>query len=151
MTTESLSSVMLDVLKNNRRVGKTLVDAYRVKSTQFVDKNLSGKFGDRGQKVSDFLIQGIDTASDSAAATLVKVCDFASSAITKIIDNAYATKYSNLVSKMALPGVKIARNLSGKLADRLGQLDRTTGTTARTRTGGKAVKHRRAHRHAAAR
>jgi hypothetical protein len=151
MTSETLSSVMLDVLKNNRRVGKILVDAYRVKSTQFVEKNLSGKFGDRGQKVGDFLIKGIDTAADSGAGALVKVCEQASSAIRKIVDNAYATKYFDLVGKIALPGAKIARNLSGKLADRLGKLDRSAGTKARTRSGRKTVKHRRAQRSAAAR
>ena len=142
MTSESLSAVVLDVLKNNRSLGKSLVGADRVGGTRLIKKNLSGKFGNRAQKATDFLIRSIDIGSDRADRALDKVFDLTSTAIVKVADNKYATQYFDLVSKVTLPTAKVARSLGGKLADRINKVHYTGGT----KTGVKAVKHRRARR-----
>jgi hypothetical protein len=147
MASETLDSVVLDVLKNNRRIGKSFVGAYRVGGTRLIRRSPSGKLGERGQKVGDLMIQGIDKASDGANGALDKVYDLAANAIAKTADNDYAAKYFDLVGKVALPSAKLARNLSGKLAARVGKVYRSAGPKA----GAKVVKQRRAGRKAAAR
>jgi|GEM_PF-2335954 len=57
MTSESYASVVLDVLKQNRNVGKSLVETFRVGDISLVEKNLSGKLGSRGDKVTNLLIK----------------------------------------------------------------------------------------------
>jgi hypothetical protein len=146
MKTESLNSVMVDVLKNNRQVGKSLVEAYRTGGTKLVEKSLSGRFGARGLKVGEFLIKGIGKASDTAEDAMGMMCNRACGVLVKIDDNKYAAKYLGLVSKVTLPSAKIVRNLSGKLAQRVGKGPRSAATSTRR----KRVKHRPMHRKAAA-
>ena len=123
MTSESYGSVVLDVLKQNRKVGKSLVDAYRVGGISLVQKNLSGKLGRRGDKVTNLLIKGIAKTSDGTEVALNIVGDQASKAIEAVIakvdgvENKYATKVIDVFSRISLPGAKIARRLSSKLAE----------------------------------
>lgn len=122
MASETLSSVVLDALKQNRKVGKSFVDAYRVGGIQLIEKNLSGRLGTRGKKVTGLLVKGIGKASDGAERALDTVCDQAAKAVQSVaakvggVDNPYAVKYLDFVGKITLPGAKIARNLSTKLA-----------------------------------
>jgi hypothetical protein len=138
MKTESLNAVMLDVLRNNQQVGKSLVEAYRTRGTRLVEKGLSPRFGGTGQKVGDFLVKGIDKSSDSAEGMMTGLCKRACDLLAKLDDNPYAVKYLGLVGKAALPGAKIVRNLSGRLADRVTSGHRSAATAQRTRR----VKHR---------
>jgi hypothetical protein len=141
MASESLNSVVIDVLQNNRKAGKSFIEAYRsggVRLTSQVEsgwenvidkragklnKKLRSKLIDGGQKVTQFLAQRIEMISDGADKTLDKVYKQATTAVEKVatkvesVDNQYATKYFDYVGKVALPGVKLARGLSGKLVD----------------------------------
>jgi hypothetical protein len=146
MKTESLNAVMFDVFKNNRQVGKSLVEVYRTGSKRLVGKSLADRFGGRGQKVGDFLIKGIDKASDSAEGMMTDVCNRACGLLEKLDDSKYAARYMGLVGKIALPGAKFARNLSGKLAERVASNHPASGTG----NHGRRVKHRPLHRKSAA-
>jgi len=156
MASESLSSVVLDVLKQNRKVGKSFVDAYRVGGKRIIERNLSDKLGNRGKKIGGLLVKGISKASDGADLALEKVCDQASSAVRKVaakvsgMDNRYAAKYFSLVGKVTLPGAKIARDLSTKLAEGTAKAYKRPGTKAVAKPARKVAKRGRTAQKAAA-
>ena len=133
MTSESYGSVVLDVLKQNRKVGKSLVDTYRVGGISLVEKNLSGKLGNRGEKVTKLLIKGIAKTSDGTEVALNIVSDQASKAIEAVIakvdgvENKYATKVFDVLGRISLPGAKIARSLSSKLAEGTANIQKRAG------------------------
>jgi hypothetical protein len=124
MSNQSLSLVVLDVLKNNRKVGKAMVQAYRTGGTRLVKQQLPGALGNRGEKVTNFLANGIGRTSDVVDVALDKFYGHASKVVAKVaatvdgVDNEYATKYFGFISNLALPGARIARNMSSKVADR---------------------------------
>lgn len=155
MASESYGSVVLDVLKQNRKIGKSLVDTCRVGGIRLVEKNLSGKLGYRGDKVTNLLIKGIAKAADGTEVALNMVGDRASKAIEAVIakvdgvENEYATKYFNVLSRISLPGAKIARSLSSKLAEGTAKIEKRAGTLVADKAPRKAVK--RSGRKAAAR
>jgi len=127
MLNQSLSFVVLDVLKNNRKVGKAIVKAYRTGGTRLVKQQLPGALGNRGEKVSSFLANGIGKTSDVVDVALDKIYDRASKAVAKVaatvdgVENQYAAKYFDLISNLALPGARIARDMTSKVADRAGK------------------------------
>jgi hypothetical protein len=139
MATESVSSVVIDVLKNNREAGKSLIKAYRTGGTRILrgcdaqwnrvidlggdklNKKIRARLLDGGQVVSEFLAgqivgiahtvgRALDTAYDQAASLVSLVS-------TKVdaIDLPYAPKYVGYVSAGALPGVKLVRKVSETL------------------------------------
>src|SRR5271154_3305336 len=128
MSNQSLSLVVLDVLKNNRKVGKAIVKAYRMGGTRLVKQQLPGALGNRGEKVTNFLANGIGRTSDVVDAALDKIYGHASKAVVKVaatvggLENEYATKYFDLMSNLALPGARIARDMSGKVAQRTSKI-----------------------------
>jgi len=141
MATESLSSVVIDVLKNNHKVGKSVIDAYRVGGARLAsqlesrwewvldtragkfNKGLHSRLTNGGQKVSHFLSQRIEKLSNTADKALEKAYDGAATVVKKVtakvdaVDNEYATRYFDYVGKVTLPSAKLARGLTEKLAD----------------------------------
>lgn len=99
MTSESYASVVLDVLKQNRNVGKSLVETFRVGDISLVEKNLSGKLGSRGDKVTNLLIK----RRRRSEAVIAKVDG---------VENKYAAKVFDVLGRISLPGAKMARSLS---------------------------------------
>jgi hypothetical protein len=124
MSNQSLSLVVLDVLKNNRKVGKAIVKAYRTGGTRLVKQQLPGALGDRGEKVTKFLADRIGRTSDVVDVALDKIYDHASKAVVRAaatvdgVENRYAAKYFDLVSNLTLPGARMARDVSGMVAAR---------------------------------
>jgi hypothetical protein len=150
MASESLSAVVLDVLKQNRKVGKSVVDAYRTGGTRLIEKNLSSRLGTRGKKVTGLLVKGIGKASDGAERALDTVCDQATKAVESVaakvngVENQYAAKYFDLVGKITLPSAKIARNLSTKIAAGTAKVYKSPAKTVAHKSTRKAVKRSRA-------
>jgi hypothetical protein len=132
MSNQSLSLVVLDVLKNNRKVGKAILKAYRNGGTRLVKQQLPVALGHRGEKVTNFLANGIGKSSHVVDVTLDKIYSHASKAVEKVaaavdgVENQYATKYFDLVSSLTLPGARIARDMSGKVAARTGKVHART-------------------------
>jgi len=149
MTSELLSSVVRDVLKNNRKTGKSVVLAYRVGGKRLIQKSGVDKLGNGGQKVTSILLKGINKVSNGAEGLVDTVYDRASQAVEKVaetvdgVGNEYATQYFDLVSKAAMPGAKIARGLSGKVATRISKIYGNGQAPAR-RVVNKVVRKRRA-------
>ena len=150
MSNQSLSLVVLDVLKNNRKVGKAIVKAYRNSGTRLVKQQLPGALGNRGEKVTTFLANGIGRASDVVDVALDNIYDRASKAVVKVaatvdgVENKYATKYLDLMSNLTLPGARMARDLSSKVADRTSKIHGRSVKKAARKVVRKAAKKGRA-------
>jgi hypothetical protein len=150
MSNQSLSLVVLDVLKNNRKVGKAIVKAYRTGGTRLVKQQLPGALGNRGEKVTSFLANGIGRTSDVADGALDKIYNHASKAIVKVaatvdgVENQYASKYFDLIANLTLPSARIARNVSGKVAARTSKTHGRTATKVARKAVRKIVKKGRA-------
>jgi hypothetical protein len=123
MAIEALSEAFLDLLENNRRVGKSVTEIYRVGGVKLVEQGLSGRLGARGERISTLLVDGIDKAS----ARVVKVVDKVHGSVSKTVvgvaarvgelESAKTKSYLAFVGKVNLPAVKAASAVSGKLAD----------------------------------
>ena len=59
MATENLSSVVLDVVENNRRVAQSLLGAYRTGSSKLIGQTLRGRFGDRGYFIEPTVLTNV--------------------------------------------------------------------------------------------
>ena len=146
MAGESLSIVVLGALEQNQKIAKSLVAAYRDGGTRIVEKTLRGNLGDRGEGVADFLIGRIAKASGAAERALDIVSDQVTKAIRTVVDtvggveNKYATKYFDLLGQISLPGARLARGLSGKLAEGSAKIHKPSATKASARTPRKPVK-----------
>jgi len=122
MATENLSSVVLDVVENNRRVAQSLLGAYRTGSSKLIGQTLRGRFGDRGKQAAEFLVQGLDKASNGIEAAVGGLSRQMSQAVSQIdgwidrVENPYASGYLHYLSALNLPGAKVVRALSGRLA-----------------------------------
>lgn len=140
---ESVGSLLSDVLANNRKTFKSVIGAYRVGGVRLAqgmgvnleraleeqagrfNKDLRVRLVDSSGKVRDFCSARIENVSDGAAKTLDKLYSTAVSAVEKVservvaVENPYAQKYFSYVEKAALPSVKMARNLSGRVAARV--------------------------------
>jgi hypothetical protein len=141
MTSEKVSSVVLDILENNRKTGKSIIESYRKggirlthriesgwekvidKGASRLDKKLRAKLVDGGHKLTGFWSKRVATVSDTAEKALDKVYDGATKAFESVkskvegVDNKYASQYFTYVGKAALPGAKLALDLSARLAD----------------------------------
>jgi hypothetical protein len=121
MATESLSAVVIEVLENNLRAGKSFIEAYRVGGVRLAHK--LGSRWERGQNVAEIWSSRIAQVSTGADKVLEKVYDSATSAIETVservgtVGNPYAVRYFDYVGKAALPGMKLARALSNRVAD----------------------------------
>jgi phage-related protein len=141
MASETLSSVVLEILENNLKTSKSFIESYRKggmkiasriesgweqvvdKGASRLDKKIRTRLVDGGQKVTNFLSNRVAGVSDTAESAMDKVYDGATKAIEKVsskvggVDNKYASKYFDYVGKATLPGAKLALNLSNRLAD----------------------------------
>jgi hypothetical protein len=141
MATESVTSVFLNVLENNRNAGKSLIKAYRAGGTRFIrgvdsrwdrvvdiggsklNKKLRSKIHDGSRTVVGFCASRLDTISSNADKALNSVYDRAESVVNGVsskvdsLDMPYASKYLSFVGTRALPSVKLARTISDKLSD----------------------------------
>jgi hypothetical protein len=121
MATESLSAVVIEVLENNLRAGKSFIEAYRVGGVRLA--HAIGARWERGQKVAEMWGTRIAQVSTGADKVLEKVYGGATSAIETVservgtVDNPYAVRYFDYVGKAALPGMKLVRTLSNRMAD----------------------------------
>jgi len=127
MAPERLSSVMLEVVENNRRLAHALVKAYRRGSGQLIDRSLSGRFGARGEQLSELITWGVDRVAERAEAAVTSIFGEVSKAVSQMgdwadqVDNPYATLSLQLFRTVNLPGARAARALSGRLAAGVGQ------------------------------
>jgi hypothetical protein len=141
MASESVSSVVLDILENNRKTGKSVVESYRKggirlthriesgwvkvidKGASKLDKKLRAKLVEGGHKVTDFWSKRVVAVSDTAEKALDMAYDGAAKAFETVkskvegVDNKYANQYLAYIGKAALPSAKIALDLSARLAD----------------------------------
>jgi hypothetical protein len=142
MSNESLSSLVLDVLDNNRKVGKSIVGAYREGGTRLVSRRLFLALGSRGERIDDLLVAGVGKASDGADYALDTFYDRASRVVTKVastvdtLGDRYSPVSLNFVRNAVLPGARIARRLSTRLAARCGRFY----TADAAKTVGKSAK-----------
>jgi len=140
MATESLNSVVNDVLKNNRKTAKSFIEVYRVGGTRLasefesrwerliegragkLDERVRSKLIDAAKKVSSTMTTGIEKVSTGAEKAVNVVYDRAASAVQKMSDgignvgNSYATTYFDYVGKVTLPSLKLTRDLSDRVA-----------------------------------
>lgn len=136
---DSVGSLLNDVLENNRKTLKSVIEAYRVGGVRLtqgigvrwervleggpLNKTLRVRLVDGSGKVRDLCSSGIEKVSDGADKTLTKIYDTAVSTVEKVgervvaVENPYAVKYLGYVEKAALPSVKLARDLSQRVAD----------------------------------
>jgi len=159
MSTESLSSIVLDVVANNRQIAKSIVGACRRSAARISDSPLSRLLGQRGARLDDLLSRGIGKTSDGAHYVLDRLYDRVSDVVTKTgsavdeVGSQYSPACLNLARQAALPGARMARAISATLATRAGKSigagtaksarkasARTTRTTRTTRTSIKARK-----------
>jgi hypothetical protein len=141
MASESLSSVVLEILENNLKTGKSVIESYRKggqklaskiesgwvtvvdKGASRLDKKIRTRLVDGGQKVTNFVSDRVAGVSDTAGSALDKVYDRAAKAVETVssrvegVNNEYASKYFDYVGKVTLPGAKLALNLSNRLAN----------------------------------
>ncbi|MET0659867.1 MAG: hypothetical protein ABW110_17100 [Steroidobacteraceae bacterium] len=137
---ESVGSLLSDVLENNRKALKSVIEAYRLGGVRLaqgvgvrleraleegagrLNKNLRVTLVDSSGKVRDFCSQRIEDVSAGADKTVNKFYDTAISAVEIVgervvaVENPYAQKYLGYVEKAALPSVKLARDLSVRVA-----------------------------------
>jgi len=141
MATESLSAVVIEVLENNLRAGKSFIEAYRVGGERLAHeiesrwervidartRRLNAKVRDKliegGQKIAEMCSARIAQVSTGADKVLERVYGGATSAVETVservgtVDNQYVGRYFDYVGKAALPGLKLARTLSNRMAD----------------------------------
>ena len=122
MSSESVSSVIVDVLDNNRKVGRAVVGLYRRGGTKLLDKSLPGALGSRKRRVKDLLQSAIGKASDTTDNALDTVYDRTAKTVVKVatkvdgFTDQYAPKIGQLARQIALPGARIARGVSARVA-----------------------------------
>jgi hypothetical protein len=136
---DSVGSLLNDVLENNRKACKSVIAAYRVggvRVTQGIgvrwervlkdgplNKTLRVSLVGGSGKLRNLCNSGIEKVSHGADRTLERVYDTAIATVEKVgdrvvaVENPYAVKYFGFVEKAALPSVKLARDLSQRMAD----------------------------------
>jgi hypothetical protein len=128
MSRESLSSIVVDILENNKGVAKSIIGAHRQVGARISDLKLCRAFGYRGEQVTDLLKAGIGKASDGVEFALDKFYDQASKTFVKVADTVngvgdkYAPTYLNLARNVTLPGARVAREVSVRLASRANKI-----------------------------
>jgi hypothetical protein len=141
--------VVLDAVKNNRRVAQALIGAYRTGSCKLVGRSLHGRFGDRGKQAAELLIKGIDNASNGIEAAIRGFSSQMSKAVSQVdgwigrVENPYASRYLQYVGALNLPGARLVRAVSGRLAS---GADRIYGGADSRRTEARAESVRRRRR-----
>jgi hypothetical protein len=142
MATENATSLVQDLLANNVRVSKQLIGAYR-SATGYVVTRMDGgvkkvlgstpatrvnvtvlnNVGAAAERLTGFYSKAFERVSDSADKIVDEIGDRTSGAIEKVattvtnMDNKYASRYVEIVGRVSLPALKLARDLSVKLAD----------------------------------
>jgi hypothetical protein len=128
MSSESLSSVIIDLLDNQHKVGRAVVGLYRRGGTKLLDQSLPESLGNRGRQVKDVLESVIVKASDGADVALDKLYGNTAKAVGKLatkVDGVgvrYAPICLNLARQITLPGALIARKVSATLASTAGKI-----------------------------
>jgi hypothetical protein len=122
MSSESLSSVIIDLLDNQHKIGRAVVGLYRGGGTKLLDKSLLESLGNRGQQVKDVLESVIGKASDGADVALDKLYGNTAKAVEKLatkvdsVGGQYGPRCLNLARQITLPGARIARKVTATLA-----------------------------------
>jgi phage-related protein len=137
MATESLSSVVIDMLETNRTTGKSAIEVYRSGVTRIakgvesvieagagrINKKLQGNIAKRTRRLTGLVTDRVAKVSDGAGKALDRVYDGFANAVHTVskrvdsIDNGYATRYFDYVGKAALPSVKLTRDVTTRIAD----------------------------------
>ena len=141
MTQETLSSVTLATIENYRQVANRATRAYRLGSQRLIvalnnglEKNLDSRTQRIAPQITDtvkaartrvghLVVKGIDgatrrteqvvdTGSDLAAQQVKKAANFAAGVTNPVLVNGLQA-----AARLSLPGVKLAMNVSGKLAE----------------------------------
>jgi len=145
MSNESVSSLVLDVLEHHRKFGKSIVDAYRQGGTRLVGRSFSRVLGERGERLDDLLTSGIGRASDGVEIALDKLYARTSTLVAKVASRVdemgehYSPVCLKLMRNVALPGAKIARGMSAKLASRAGKIHLAGATKTAVKSSRKAA------------
>jgi len=166
MASEKVGSIVLDILENNRKTGRSIIESYRKggirlnhriesgwekvidKGAGRLDKKLCAKLVDGGHKLTGFWSKQVTMVSDAAEKALDTVYDGATKAFEKVkskvegVDNKYASQYFAYVGKAALPGAKLALDLSARLAD---GTDKLYGRLAPSPRAPRKARAKRAH------
>lgn len=148
MTSESVSSVLVDLLNNNRKVGRALVSLYRRGGTELLERSLPGALGNRAQHVKELLQSVIGRASDSADIALDKVYDTTAKAVVKVATRVddfadqYAPKSINIARQLTLPGAQLARHVSATVAATAGRVHPIRAQQTPAKPTHKATKRR---------
>ena len=128
MSSESVSSVIVELLDNNRKVARAVVGLYRQGGTKLLDKSLPGTLGNRGQRVKDLLQSVIGRAADTADIALDTVYARTAKAVVKVATTVdgfagqYAPRSVQLARQIALPAARIARRVSARVASTAGNV-----------------------------
>ena len=156
MKSESLSSVVQNVIEDDRLVGKNLVEAYRVGGTfacGTLDKRVQAALvrvpllndavktyvSNASKRLTQLVGKSVAAISDGADSVIDRVSDGATGALTQVasraegVDNKYAVQYVQLVSKLSMPGAKLAQNVSGRMAEGSTKLSDFVTTRAATK------------------
>jgi len=128
MAIESPSSVVQEIISNDIRVGKHLIGACRAATGYCIGRIDQGlkKVLDSAPaaRVTGFYAKTVGRVSDGADKIVDQIGDRTCGAVEKItsgvsgIDNKYAARYLELVSRVSLPALKAARDVAGWVADR---------------------------------
>jgi hypothetical protein len=152
MSSESLSSVIIDLLDNQHTVGRAVVGLYRRGGTKLLDKSLPESLGNRGQQVKHVLETVIGKASDGADVALDKLYGVTASTVEKLatkvdgVGGQYAPRSLNFARQLTLPGALIARKVSATLAATAGKISPIkAGKTIANPTRKTAKKTRKGH------
>ena len=128
MSSESLSSVIIDLLNNQHKVGRAVVGLYRRGGTQLLDETLPKAFGNRVRQVKDVLESVVSKASHGADVALDEVYGNTAKVVgnlaTKVDDVGaqYAPRFLELARQITLPGALLARKVSATMASTAGMI-----------------------------
>ena len=128
MSSESLSSVIIDLLDNHHKVGRAVVGLYRRGGTKLLDRSLPASLGNGGRQVKDVLETVIGKASDGADVALDKLYGITATTVGKLatkvddVGGQYAPRCLDLARQITLPGARIARKASATLASTVSKI-----------------------------
>ena len=141
MATETLTVIIDDVLRNNVKTGKLLVRAYRAGSHRAlagfgkgIGTVLEGtgqsltpaqrtKLLHVGQRFAEFADESVNRMSEGAQKAIDALYKGASGVVEQLearmgeVDNPYASRYVEFATNLTLPTAKLARVVSGKIAE----------------------------------
>ena len=165
MTTETLTTVLGDVLRNNTKTGKLLIRAYRTGSHRAVarfGKGLGYVIGRAGEEMTaaqrnkvsgvggrfvKFADQSLGRAADGAEQALERFYKGATAMVETLdtnlakVEGPFATRYVEFATNVTLPAAKLARAVSDRIVEGTERVTATVGP-AKVAARGQRKPHR---------